>query len=117
MIGDTIKPVDNPFDFDSKFFSQTEVFMVDENSQHSLAEKPKKTSKKRKYVSPDEQSVFIEKIELEKEVLHQKLVNMKKKEILIDLKIRKIQACTGQDYSFTIGDEPLIVEEDLEEPK
>lgn len=99
VIGDTIKPIDNLFDSDAKFFSQPEVFNINDgdSSQHSLAEKTQ-SFKKKKYVSNDEKTVFIEKIELEKLVLSQTLINLKKKEKLLDLKIRKLQDEFGPAY-------------------
>ncbi|XP_025018168.1 uncharacterized protein LOC112539640 [Tetranychus urticae] len=108
VIGDTIKPYDNQFDSDAKFFSQSEVLTLDdenESSQITLASTKQpvmEQNKKRKYASIEEKNVFIEKMELEKSVLMQKMQNMKRKQLLLDLQIKQVLASSGIDYSVDV---------------
>ena len=91
IIGDATKLLSNVYDSDSRFLSQHEVLELSEEERtHPTPVASYHQVKKRKYISSSDQQVFTEKLEIEKEVLQQKLINLKKMETLIDLKIAKL---------------------------
>lgn len=91
FLGDELKPLDNPFDSDAAAFKEDEVIPLSFSTPEDKVKKRKIASDLPATSKRDlEHAAFMEKMELEKKVLHSKLDLIASKKYLIDLKIRKL---------------------------